>query len=550
MDEHVSSQPSTAPWMHRLLGDREAGAPPPADLGPPPWQPHLPRPEARDAVAAISVALVLIPQALAYAVIAGMPPVVGLTVGATATIAAAPFVSSPWLQTGPVAITALLTFGGLAGLAQPGTGEYVKLGALLALLVGIIRVVVGITRTGPLAYIMSRPVLDGFTPAAAIVIVLGQLPTILGVESSARGPAALVPVLSEPTQWNWEAVVVAVLAAGVVFAAGRIHPLVPGVLLAVIVAIVVTVGFDLQVAVLGAIPNGLPRLVLSLPFSHLTSLLVPAVIIALVGFAEPAAIARTFANETRTRWDPDREFVSQGVGNLASGLFGGYPVGGSFSRSAIARAAGGATPWVGLMTGLLVLAAMPAVGLLYHLPEAALAGVIVAAVSGMVKLRPILVLREFSRQQFVVAVSTFVATILFAPQIQYGLLVGVVMSVGGHLRRELVVQLPNWMEDDALHVRPLGVLYFGSAPLLGDHITQLLRDRPEVRDVVLHMDRIGRVDVTGAMALESLSERLGEADITVTVDGLTPMGNRIVGRVLGSGHTETDLHDLGDPATR
>ena len=151
-----------------------------------PWRPSLPRPTGRDALAGLSVALVLVPQSLAYAVLAGMPPAAGLAVGAVATLAAAPFVSSPYLQTGPVAITALLTFGGLAGIADPATPTYVGLAALLALLVGIVRLVIGATRAGALAYLMSQPVLAGFTPAAALVIAISQLPDMLGVEADGQ----------------------------------------------------------------------------------------------------------------------------------------------------------------------------------------------------------------------------------------------------------------------------------------------------------------------------------------------------------------------------
>lgn len=537
-----------APWLQRLLGDREDGTPATASSGPEPWRPQLPRPQGRDLIAAISIALVLIPQSLAYAVIAGFPPAAGLMVGIVATIAAAPFVSSPFLQTGPVAITALLAFGSLAGLAEPESAEWITLAALLALLVGVVRVIVGVTRTGPLAYVMSRPVLDGFTPAAAIVICVGQLPAALGIESPGRGPITVIPALVEVGAWNLAAAGVAVFAIAAVVIGRRLHPLVPGVLIAVVGGLVLAQTMGLDVATVGDIPATLPRPSLDLPLGSTASLVVPALLIALVGFAEPAAIARTYAQETRTRWDPDREFVSQGVANLASGLFGGFPVGGSFGRSAVNRAAGGVTPWSGLLTGVLVLAALPAMSLLSGLPKAVLAGVILAAVSSLIRFRPVLALRRWSRQQFVIAVATFVGTIVFAPQIQYGLLIGVVLSVGGHLRRELVVQLPNWTEGTSLHVRPLGVLYFGSAPVIEDRVAALLSDHPDVEHLVMHMDRVGRVDVTGALALESLCRRLQGVGIDTTVSELTPMGRRIVSRVMAENDPRIVLNNLDDLA--
>lgn len=534
---------STTPWMQRQLGDRENGVQRPSP-GPAPWIPRLPRPVRTDLNAALSVFLVLIPQSLAYSVIVGVPPVVGLTVAAVATVAAAPFVSSPYLQTGPVAITALLTFGGLAGLAEPNTAEYVQLAALLALMVGLIRVVTGITRTGALAYLMSRPVLDAFTAAAALVIAMGQVPTMLGVEASGRGPGPVFQALSDPSSWQLEALVVGLVTAAIVQAGRRLHPLVPGILIAVVGGTLLAhlAGFDL--ATVGSVDAGWPVPSLALPLSKAASLVVPAAIIAIVGFAEPASIARTFAEQERSRWDPDREFVSQGMANLASGLFGGFPVGASFARSAVNRQAGAKTGWSGLLTGLLVLAMLPAVGVLSILPSAVLAGVIFGAVISLVRLKPILALRRLSRQQFMVAATTFVLTIALAPQIQYGLLVGILLSVGGHLRRELVIQLPSRVEGHTLYVRPLGVLYFGSAPVHEDRIVELLAEYPDVTEMVLNMDRLGRVDVTGALAIESLLERLRESGMSTSIHGLTPTGTQIVRRVLSE--TEVEVSTIDD----
>lgn len=497
-----------------------------------PWRPRVPRPTGRDALAGLSVALILVPQSLAYAVLAGMPPVVGLAVGAVATIAAAPFVSSPFLQTGPVAITALLTFGGLAGLAAPTSDEWVAMAALLALLVGVVRLLIGVLRAGSLAYLMSQPVLAGFTPAAALVIAIGQLPQMLGVDADGRGPASAIPAILDVGGWKASTIALAAMTVVIMLGARRVHALFPAVLVAVVAGLVVggAIGFD--GALVGEIPGGFPQLDLVLPWSRLPDLVVPALVIALVGFAEPAAIARTYAQETRSRWDADREFISQGVANLASGVFGGFPAGGSFSRSAVAREAGARTGWSGAVTGLLVLAALPFVGVFESLPAAVLAAVIFASVLGLVQMGQLLRLRRWSRQQFVIAAMTFVLTLALAPQIQVAIVVGVVLSIVAHLRRELMLTAPHWVEGDSLHLRPLGVLYFGSAHLLEDQVTDLLSDHPDVDRLVVHMDRLGRVDVTGALALRSLIEDLREVDVTTVVTDLTATSHTIVDRVL------------------
>ncbi len=511
-----------------------------ADLAP--WRPSLPRPTGRDALAGLSVALVLVPQSLAYAVLAGMPPATGLAVGAVATLAAAPFVSSPYLQTGPVAITALLTFGGLAGIAEPATPTYVGLAALLALLVGLVRLVIGVTRAGALAYLMSQPVLAGFTPAAALVIAISQLPAMLGVEADGRGPVRTLPAVVDVGAWDGTTIALAALTVVVMLGTRRLHRLFPSVLAAVILGLVVAPVIGFEGAVVGDIPNALPHLDLGLPWGDLPALAVPALVIALVGFAEPAAIARTYAQQTRTRWDADREFFGQGMANVASGLFGGFPVGGSFSRSAVAKEAGARTGWTGAATGLVVLGASLVVGVFEPLPSAVLAAVIFTSVLSLLRPHEMLRLRRWSRQQFVIAVTTFVLTLALAPQIQYAILVGVVLAVGAHLRRELAVSAPSWVDGGALHLRPLGVLYFGSAHRLEDQVTDLLSDHGDVDELVVHMDRLGRVDVTGALALRSLVEHLADAGVTTRLVDLTPTSQKIIDRVLSPEDAEVDHH--------
>jgi SulP family sulfate permease len=189
-------------------------------------------------IGGISAALVLIPQALAYAALAGMPAERGLYVAALAPLAAAFLASSPYLGTGPTAVTSLLTFGALAGLAEPGGGDYVALGALLALLVGVARVVLGLGRAGAVAYLMSLPLVTGFMTGAAVVIVASQLPTVLGTGSREANPLlAALDVLSRPFEWRLESIAVALAVAAVVIGGRRVHRLFPGILIAFVLAI-------------------------------------------------------------------------------------------------------------------------------------------------------------------------------------------------------------------------------------------------------------------------------------------------------------------------
>jgi sulfate permease, SulP family len=503
----------------------------------PPWRPRrLVPPEVGDAVAGLSVALVLIPQSLAYAVLAGMPPQTGLIVGAVATIAAAPFVSSIWLQTGPVAITSMLTAGALVGMAGTATGEYVMLAALLALLVGVIRLLIGLLQAGALAYLMSQPVLVGFIPGAAIVIAASQLPAALG--AAAPTPDAIVRdavlALADPTGWDVTAIGLTVATLAVMLGARRIHPLVPGVLIAAIGGIVFSQVTGYTGETIGEIPALDLGLRLGLPWARSFDLLLPAAVIALVGFAEAAAISRSFATETRTRWSADREFVSQGAANIAAGLFGGFPAGGSFSRSAINRVAGAKTAWSGAITGVLVLAFLPFADLLETLPSAVLSAIIIGAIMGLMSPKRLLELRNFSHMQFGIALITFALTIALAPQIHIAVVIGVSLAVVAHLRRELMLSVYHWINDEGeLHLRPRGVLYFGSAHVLEDQLIDLLHEHPDINRLVLHLDGLGRVDVTGALQTRTLLTEATAAGVDIIVTDLTPPSRKIMHRVLG-----------------
>ncbi len=484
-------------------------------------------------MAGVTVGLVLIPQAFAYATLAGMPPERGLLVAVAATIFAAPFASSPFLMTGPVAITALLTLGALEGLAVPGSPEWVRLGMLLALMVGVIRLAIGVAGEGGLAYLLSRPVLAGFVPAAAVVIAASQLPTALGVPPEGSVLPSALRALSQPSSWDLAGLVLAGATVAVMLLSKRLPPRLPVVALIVVAGVIVgRTGFG-DVAVVGAVPAVSLVPDLAMPWSSTLGLLGVAAVIAVVGFGEAAAIARTYAAETRTPWDPDREFVSQGVANIASAVFGGFPAGGSFSRSAVARLSGARTTWTGAISGLTVLVFLPFLGVLSDLPKAVLAGIIIASVLKLMRPKAARELRRLSGPQFRIALVTAFATVASAPRIQWALIIGIVLAIGWHLRRETLIDVPSWIEGATLHLRPSGVLYFGSAPLVGDAFLRALPEHPDARRLVIHCDRLGRVDVTGALALREVLEEAERAGLEAEIRSLVPAGAKILGRVLG-----------------
>lgn len=512
------------------------------------------RPSTGDLLAGVSVALVLLPQAVAYAVLAGLPPRSGLVVAGVATIAAAPFVSQPLLQTGPTAITSLLTLGSLTSVADTTEANPVALAALLALLVGVVRIVISWRGAGEVAYLVSEPVLHAFTAAAGLVIVMSQVPVLLGSDATSRGgvAAGAVAALLDVGSWSLAAVVVGLVSIAIVLGAAKVHPLLPGVLIAAGVGTLAAVLLDLDVETVGDLPSALPGLVLDLPWSAVPQLTVPALIIGLVGFSEASAIARSFSQQTGELWDADREFLSQGAANVAAGLVGGMPVGASFSRSAVARTAGGDGAWSGAIAGLVVVAALPFVDVLADLPRAVLAGIIVAAVLSLLDPRPMLELRRYSRQQFSIALLTYVLTIVYAPQIQWAVLIGVLLVVAAHLRRERKLAIEARMKDGELHLHPIGLLHFGSVQRLEDQWRRLVRSHADARRVVVHLDQVGRTDVTGALVLRRLLREVRESGTDVLVADVTRTSRTILARVLEHERQfedviDEDTEDVGSP---
>ncbi len=500
-----------------------------------------PRPSSRDLIAGISVALILIPQSLAYAEIAGVPSYIGLYAAALPPLAAAVIASSPYLQTGPVAMTALLTFGVLSPIAEPGTTEFIALAALLAVMVGVVRALFGLLRAGVIAFFMSQPVLLGFTSGAAILIVSSQLPNALGVSPGGGGLLAEAwKAIVDPGAWSGAAIGLSVVTALIILGGRRISRLFPGVLIVVIVGVIfsVTAGYD--AAIVGDIPTGFPPFSLDLPWGDTGALLVGSVVIALVGFAEPAAIARTFAVQDRAKWDPDQEFISQGLANIASGISGGFPVGGSFSRSSINKLAGGSTRWSGAITGLAVLAFLPMASVLSDLPRAVLSTIVIVAVVQLIRVDHIVHIWPISRSQATVAAVTFFATLAFAPRIDIAVLFGIGLGVAVHLANELDTAVDSAYVDGKLTMRPVGVMYFGSTPAIEETLLEQLADHPEATELEINLDQLGRIDFTGATALKAFVSDAKDAGLDVTIVSVPAHARKVILRVmeddvLGSG---------------
>jgi SulP family sulfate permease len=422
----------------------------------------------------------------------------------------------------------------LSVVAQPFSAEYVGLAALLAVLVGAVRLLTGLLRAGAIAYLMSHVAVLGFTSAAALLIVASQVPALVGLPSEPGNPLLNVwSALGRSEDWSPAALGLAALTFVLVVGGRRLHPLAPGAIVAVIGAVALSTYLGYGGPTVGNLPSGLPPISADLPWAATPDLLLPALVIALIGFAEPAAIARRYATEERRPWSPNRELVSQGVANVVAGVSGGLPVGGSFSRTALNQRAGARGQWSAVVTSIVVLAFLPAAFLLGALPMAVLAAIVIASVASLVDAGAVRHYWRFSPVQTTVGLITFGATLALAPRIELGVLIGIAAAIAAHLWREQRLSLQAWRVGSALHLRPRGVLYFISSSALEDRFVEALGKHSDAGEVVLHLDGLGRVDLTGALGLRRFIAEAREAGISVSLVDVPLQAYKIVTRVLG-----------------
>jgi SulP family sulfate permease len=499
-----------------------------------------------DFMAGITVALVLIPQSMAYAQLAGLPAYYGLYAAFLPVAVAALWGSSHQLGTGPVAVVSLLTASSLATLAAPGSETFVALAILLALLVGVIQLLLGVFKLGVIVNFLSHPVIVGFTNAAAIIIALSQVSKLFGVPMGRSehfiddilGVLGLIGDTHPPT------LVMGALAIAIMSGLRRYRPRWPGVLVAVLVTTVASWLLDFERglggAVVGAIPQGLPAP--SLPTwesANLGMLLPTALVISLVGFMEAISIAKAIAAKTRQRLDPNQELIGQGLSNLVGAMTQAFPVSGSFSRSAVNMNAGARTGLSSVFTALFVmLTLLFLTPLLYHLPQAVLAAIIIMAVMGLVNFAAIRHAWQANRHDGAASVVTFVATLAFAPHLDNGILVGAGLALLLFLLRTMkprVARLGRYKDGTLRDVRvnpdlPTsehvvamrfdGQLYFANVAYFEDTVLEALADQPKARFMLIVGDGINQLDASGEEVVHHLVERLRGNGVELVFSGL------------------------------
>ncbi len=505
------------------------------------WLPELKNPDTlrADIVAGITVALILVPQSMAYAQLAGLPPYYGLYASFLPVAIAAVFGSSRQLATGPVAVVSLLTASALGPLAASSPEAYLSYAVSLALLVGLVQLLLGIIRLGFMISFLSQPVVLGFTNAAAIIIATSQLGKLFGVEAEATDHhyetvwQLLLMVAESP---HWPTVGMAVLALAMMVAIKRYAAKWPYVLLAVITTTLVAwlAGFEKAGGqVVGLVPKGLPSLEPPrLDFSTIKQLLGVAVTISLIGFMEAISIAKAMAVQTRQRLDANQELIGQGLGNIAASYFQGYAVSGSFSRSAVNFEARAVTAFSSVITSIAVgLTLLFLTPLLYHLPQPTLAMIIIMAVGSLIKIRPMIHAWKAQRHDGIVSLITFALTLLFAPHLETGVLVGVLLSLGLYIYRTMSPRIytvsrhkEGGFRDASKHIlkqcpkiavlRFEGPLFFANTTYFENHVLERVAAMPGLKFIIVDADAINEIDATGEAMLRSLSETLVNLDIS------------------------------------
>jgi SulP family sulfate permease len=497
-----------------------------------------------DALAGLTVAVVLIPQAMAYAMLAGMPPVYGLYAAAVTPFIAALWGSLSQLATGPIAIMSLLVLTTLSPLAEPGSPQFVQLAFLLAFLVGILYLAVGFFRLGELMSFISHSAVKGFTSAAALIISATQLPHLLGITVSRH--EFIFPMLMDigKNLFNLHifTFVIGAVAFGIIHGIKKFRPHFPAGLLALVVTTCGVWLFQLQdkgVAIIGEIPSGLPHFILP-PLDYETglSLLGPAIVIALVSFAETYSVGKAISAETKQKVNVDQEFIGQGLANLVGSFFQSYPVSGSFSRSAINFSAGAKTGISSVVSSLVVvLALLFLTPLLRYIPKAALAALVISAVLLLFHPREVLKLWRLNHHDGLVALAVFVLSLLTKPD--YALLIGVMISLIYFLWRTMHPRIVRVTKDPAynmfvnadvndkpscpqiLHLRSDNIMYFANAEYTTDHMLERLSEQnTPVKFMLLDLQAVTYIDMTGIDALQALQEEIGAKKIQLALMGL------------------------------
>lgn len=504
-----------------------------------------------DLIAAIIVTIMLIPQSLAYALLAGLPAEMGLYASIVPIVLYAVFGTSKALAVGPVAVVSLMTATAIGKIALPGTSEYIIAAITLAFLSGVFLVLMGVFRLGFLANFLSHPVIAGFITASGIIIAAGQLKHIFGIDARGHNLIELLISLFENIgAVNWYAFGTGLAATFLLFwIRKKLKPLLIGLgasekmadisakigpIFAIITTIVIAWLFDFSdkgVALVGDVPKGLPPLTTpSFSYDMWVALIGSAILISVIGFVESISVAQTLAAKKRQRIKPDQELIGLGAANIGASFTGGFPVTGGFSRSVVNFDAGAETPAAGAYTAVgLALASLFLTPLIFFLPKATLAATIIVAVLSLVDFSILKKTWVYSKADFIAVSATILITLGFG--VELGVTAGVVISIFIHLYKSsrphmaVVGQVPGSqhyrnvlrhnviVHPTIMTVRVDESLYFANARFLEDAIYNLVTKNSDIKHVILLCSAINTIDMSALESIEAINERLDRMSV-------------------------------------
>ena len=504
-----------------------------------------------DMMAAVIVTIMLVPQSLAYALLAGLPPEAGIYASIVPIVLYAIFGSSRVLAVGPVAVVSLLTASAVGQVAETGTAGYAIAALTLAALSGGFLVLLGLLRLGFLANFLSHPVIAGFITASGILIAMSQLKRILGVSADGHTLPEMVQSLAEHLDQS-NLITLGIGVSAIVFlfwVRGNLKPLLnrmnlgplltdlltkAGPVFAVVATTLSVWGFDLAqdgVRIVGDVPQSLPPFTMpGFDLDLLQQLMVPAILISIIGFVESVSVAQTLAAKKRQHIDPNQELIGLGAANLGAAFTGGFPVTGGFSRSVVNFDAGAETPAAGVFTAIgLAIAAVALTPLVYYLPNATLAATIIVAVMSLVDFSILKKTWTYSRSDFIAVAATIILTLGFG--VEVGVAAGVGISIILHLYKTSVPHVaevglvPGTQHFRNIHrydvetdpalltLRVDESLYFVNARFLEDLVKHRVVDGGGVKNVILMFSAVNEVDFSALESLEAINERLKSLNV-------------------------------------
>lgn len=485
-----------------------------------------------DLTAGLTVGVMLIPQGMAYSMLAGLPPIYGLYASTIPLIIYAIFGTSRQLAVGPVAMVALLIASGVGNLAETGSDLFIQYAILLALMVGIIQAAMGIFRLGFLVNFLSHPVIAGFTSAAALIIGFSQIKHLMGL-SIPRGKVheTILAVIEQWDSVHYQTLIIGLVSIAILIAVKKINKRIPGPLIVVLVGMGLVYGlgwYDTGVNVVKDVPGGLPAFGMPiLEWSAIQSLFPIALTISFVGFMESIAVAKAIQQKHKDyQVVPNQELIGLGLSNVLGSLFSAFPVTGGFSRTAVNDQAGAKTGLASIISAVLIIVTLLFLTpYFYYLPHAVLASIILVAVFGLIDYKEALHLWQNDKRDFWVFMTTALATLILG--IEEGILIGVILSlallvfqvsyphmaelgrVPGSREFRNLERFPNLETySDILIIRFDAQLYFANAQSLFDRIDKARAARPEIRHVILEANAIHHLDSSAMHMLSDLVEHL------------------------------------------